>query len=60
MHIDPFIVLGSAVVGFLVGMTGAGGGALTEAITKGDSIRIPAETLMTFKLEQPLLVSRQQ
>ena len=28
MHIDPFIILGSAVVGFLVGMTGAGGGAL--------------------------------
>ncbi len=26
--IDPYIVLGSAVVGFLVGMTGAGGGAL--------------------------------
>lgn len=28
MHIDPFIVLGSGVVGFLVGLTGAGGGAL--------------------------------
>jgi uncharacterized protein len=28
MHIDPYIVLGSAIVGFLVGMTGAGGGAL--------------------------------
>lgn len=28
MHIDPFIILGSAVVGLLVGMTGAGGGAL--------------------------------
>jgi uncharacterized membrane protein YfcA len=28
MHIDPYIVLGSAVVGILVGMTGAGGGAL--------------------------------
>ncbi|HUC03799.1 MAG TPA: sulfite exporter TauE/SafE family protein [Acidimicrobiales bacterium] len=28
MHIDPYIVLGSAVVGFLVGTTGAGGGAL--------------------------------
>jgi uncharacterized membrane protein YfcA len=28
MQIDPFIILGSAVVGFLVGMTGAGGGAL--------------------------------
>jgi len=26
--IDPYIVLGSAVIGFLVGMTGAGGGAL--------------------------------
>ena len=28
MHIDPYIVLGSSVIGFLVGMTGAGGGAL--------------------------------
>jgi uncharacterized protein len=28
MHVDPYIVLGSAVVGWLVGMTGAGGGAL--------------------------------
>jgi hypothetical protein len=28
MHIDPYIGLGSAVVGLLVGMTGAGGGAL--------------------------------
>jgi uncharacterized membrane protein YfcA len=28
MHIDPFIVLGGAIVGLLVGMTGAGGGAL--------------------------------
>jgi uncharacterized protein len=28
MHVDPYIVLGSAIVGLLVGMTGAGGGAL--------------------------------
>jgi uncharacterized protein len=28
MHVDPYIILGAAVVGFLVGMTGAGGGAL--------------------------------
>jgi uncharacterized membrane protein YfcA len=28
MHVDPYIVLGSAIVGVLVGMTGAGGGAL--------------------------------
>jgi uncharacterized protein len=28
MHVDPYIILGSAIVGFLVGLTGAGGGAL--------------------------------
>ena len=28
MHLDPYIVIGSFVVGFLVGLTGAGGGAL--------------------------------
>jgi uncharacterized membrane protein YfcA len=28
VHVDPYIILGSAIVGFLVGMTGAGGGAL--------------------------------
>ena len=30
MHIDPYIVLGSAVIGLLVGVTGAGGGALDD------------------------------
>jgi hypothetical protein len=28
MHLDPYIILGSAIIGLLVGMTGAGGGAL--------------------------------
>jgi uncharacterized protein len=28
VHIDPYLVLGAAIVGLLVGMTGAGGGAL--------------------------------
>jgi uncharacterized protein len=28
VNVDPYIVLGSALVGFLVGLTGAGGGAL--------------------------------
>jgi len=28
LHVDPYIVIGSAVVGLLVGLTGAGGGAL--------------------------------
>jgi hypothetical protein len=28
VHVDPYIVLGAAIIGLLVGMTGAGGGAL--------------------------------
>jgi uncharacterized protein len=28
MHIDPYLIIGAAIVGLLVGMTGAGGGAL--------------------------------
>ena len=32
MHVDPYIVLAAAIVGLLVGMTGAGGGALMTPI----------------------------
>jgi hypothetical protein len=35
---------------------GAGGGALTQILTKGNSIKVPAETLMTFRLDQSLRV----
>jgi len=35
---------------------GAGAGALTEILTKG-SIKVPAETVLTFKLDQPLRVA---
>jgi uncharacterized membrane protein YfcA len=28
VHVDPYIIIGSAIVGLLVGLTGAGGGAL--------------------------------
>jgi len=28
MHLDPYMIIGSAIVGLLVGLTGAGGGAL--------------------------------
>lgn len=38
------------------GGAGAGGGALAEVLTKGGSIKIPAETELTFKLETPLKV----
>ena len=36
--------------------SGAGAGALTEVLTKGGAIQIPSETVMTFKLDQPLRV----
>jgi hypothetical protein len=38
---------------------GAGAGALTETLTKG-SIKIPAETALTFKLDKPLRVVERQ
>ncbi len=35
---------------------GAGAGVLTQTLTKGGSIKIPAETVLTFQLDQPLKV----
>ena len=35
---------------------GAGAGAVTQILTKGQSIRVPAETVLTFKLDKPLRV----
>ena len=36
--------------------SGAGAGAITQIVTKGDSVKVPAETVLTFKLEKPLRV----
>jgi len=38
------------------GASGGGAGALAEVLTKGGAIRVPVETVMTFKLDQPLRV----
>jgi hypothetical protein len=35
---------------------GAGGGALTQILTKGGSIRVPAETVLNFKLDKPVQI----
>jgi len=35
---------------------GAGAGAITQTLTKGGSIKIPSETVLTFQLDQPLRV----
>ncbi len=60
---------GGAVIGSIIGAiagggrgaaigaaAGAGAGAGTQIVTRGKSIRIPAETVLTFKLESPLRV----
>jgi hypothetical protein len=61
---------GGAVIGSIIGAiagggrgaaigaaAGAGAGAGTQIVTRGKSIRIPAETILTFKLETPLRVA---
>jgi len=35
---------------------GAGAGALTQILTKGGSIKIPSETVLTFQLEKPVQI----
>jgi hypothetical protein len=39
---------------------GAGGGALTQILTKGGSIRVPAETVLTFQLDRPVRIVEAQ
>ena len=35
---------------------GAGAGALTQVLTKGGSIKVPAETVLTFQLDKPVKI----
>ena len=35
---------------------GAGAGALTQILTKGGAIQVPAETVLTFKLDKPVQI----
>ena len=37
---------------------GSGAGAGTEILTRGKAVRVPAETILTFRLEQPLEIGR--
>ena len=58
---------GGAVIGAIIGAItgggkgaaiggaiGAAGGAGTQVLTKGNNVNVPAESLVTFRLEQPL------
>ncbi len=61
---------GGAVLGTLIGaaagggsgaligaVVGAAGGATAQVLTRGQEVRVPAETLLTFRLEQPWRMS---
>ena len=37
-------------------LAGAGGGALTQLFTRGKEIKVPAETVLTFRLERTLVM----
>jgi hypothetical protein len=39
---------------------GAGAGALTQILTKGGAIKVPAESVLTFKLDKPLTITAAQ
>lgn len=60
------MVGGGAVLGTLLGAAigggagaaagaavGAAGGATAQVLTRGEEVRVPAETILTFRLEQP-------
>ncbi len=64
------MVGGGAALGALIGAVagggqgaavgaavGAAGGAATQVLTRGDKVQIPAETVMTFELAQPVQVA---
>ena len=37
---------------------GAGGGALAQVLTRGKAIKVPAESVLTFRLDKPLKVTK--
>jgi hypothetical protein len=60
---------GGALVGGIIGAiagggkgaaigaaTGAGAGAVGQTVTRGGAVRLPAESLLTFRLDRPLIV----
>ena len=62
---------GGAVLGTLLGAIAGGGrgaaigalaggaaGAGTEVLTRGESVRVPAETVLTFRLDAPMQLNR--
>jgi hypothetical protein len=50
--------LGGGGKGAAIGAaSGAGAGAIAQVVTSGNSIRVPVETVLTFRLDKPLKVT---
>lgn len=47
-------VAGGAKGAVIGAVAGAGAGAGTQVLTRGNQIKVPAESVLTFKLDQPL------
>jgi hypothetical protein len=60
---------GGALIGTIIGAiagggkgaaigaaTGAGAGAVGQTVTRGGSVRVPAETLLRFRLDRPMVI----
>ena len=49
-------IFGGGKGALIGGLAGTGAGAATQVMTRGKAITVPAETVMTFRLEQPLVI----
>jgi len=47
-------IAGGGTGALVGGLVGAGGGAAAQTLTRGKSVHVPAESVLTFRLEQPL------
>jgi hypothetical protein len=54
-------IVGSAAVGTIVGAIPVGGtGVTTQVLTKGRDVKVPAETLLRFRLDKPVTLRAEQ
>ena len=51
---------GGAALGAIGAGAGAGAGAATPTLTKGGSIKVPVESVLTFQLDKPLKITAMQ
>jgi len=50
-------VAGGGVGAVIGALAGAGGGAAVQVLTKGNEVKVPAETVLTYRLDEPIRIS---